>query len=123
MLENSSSCVDLIFTSQPNLVMDAGVHPSLHPNCHHHEIVYAKFNLKILYPPPNERKVWHFQKADFNLLRKAMNKFNWERAFFNLGINKMVSVFNTTTKNIMANFIPHEKSSMRTVIPHGLTIE
>ena len=43
LLENSSSCIDLIFTPQPNLVMDAGVHPSLHANCHH-QIVYAKFN-------------------------------------------------------------------------------
>ena len=36
-----------------------------------------------------------------------MNDFNWERAFFGLDINKMVSAFNTTIKNIMANFIPH----------------
>ena len=37
-----------------------------------------------------------------------MSEFNWERAFFNLDINEMVSVYNTTIKNIMANFIPHE---------------
>ena len=35
LLKNSSSCIDLIFTSQPNLVVGSGVHPSLHPNCHH----------------------------------------------------------------------------------------
>ena len=28
LLENSSSCIDLAFTSQPNLVIDAGIHPS-----------------------------------------------------------------------------------------------
>ena len=66
LLENSSSYIDLIFTSQPNLV-DAGVHPSLHANCHH-QIVYAKFSLKIHYPLPYEREVWHFQKADINLI-------------------------------------------------------
>ena len=107
LLENSSSCIDLMFTSQPNLVMDAEVHPSLHANCNH-QIVYAKFNLKIHYPPPYEREFWHFHKADINLIRRAMNEFNWERAFFNLDINEMVSVCNTTIKNIMANFIPHE---------------
>ena len=37
-----------------------------------------------------------------------MNEFNWERAFFNLDINEMVFICNTTIKNIMANFIPHE---------------
>ena len=31
----SSSCIDLIFTSQPNLITDSGVHSLLHPNCHH----------------------------------------------------------------------------------------
>ena len=45
ILENSSSCIDLIFTSQPNLITESGVHPSLNPNCHH-QVIYAKFNLK-----------------------------------------------------------------------------
>ena len=30
ILANSSSCIDLIFTDQPNLVIDCGTHPSLH---------------------------------------------------------------------------------------------
>ena len=47
----SSSCTDLIFMSQPNLITDSGVHSSLHPNCHH-QIVFTKLNLHIAYPPP-----------------------------------------------------------------------
>ena len=39
LLENFSSCIDLTFISQPNLVIDTGVHPSLHANCHR-QIVY-----------------------------------------------------------------------------------
>ena len=45
LLQNSSSCIDLIFTSQSDTVVESGVHPSLHPNCHH-QIIIAKFNLK-----------------------------------------------------------------------------
>ena len=37
-----------------------------------------------------------------------MNEFNWERAFFSLDINEMVSVCNATIKKIMTNFIPHK---------------
>ena len=59
LIENSASCIDLIFTNQPNLVLDSGVHPSLHPNCHH-QIAYCKLNLNIKFPPPNERLVWDF---------------------------------------------------------------
>ena len=45
VLETSSSCIDLIFTNQSNLIMDAGVHPSLHSKCHH-QVIYAKLNRK-----------------------------------------------------------------------------
>ena len=50
LLDSSSSCIDLIFTSQPNLVMESGVQPSLYPNCHH-QLVFPKFNLSIYYLP------------------------------------------------------------------------
>ena len=63
ILSNSSSCIDLVFTSQPNLVMESGVYSSLHENCHH-QLVYAKFNLKVRYPPPYEREIWHYQHAN-----------------------------------------------------------
>ena len=48
--DTSSPCIDLIFTSQPNLIIESGVHSSLHSNCHH-LIIFAKFILEIVYPP------------------------------------------------------------------------
>ena len=59
ILAESSSCIDLIFRSHQNLVMESGVHPSLHPYSHH-QITYANFNLKIHYPPPYKREIWHY---------------------------------------------------------------
>ena len=56
LLSNSSSCIDVIFTDQPNLVVDSGAHPSLHPNCHH-QITLSRYNLNVEYPPPYERLV------------------------------------------------------------------
>ena len=35
ILDNPRSCIDLIFTSQPNVVIVSGVHASLHSNCQH----------------------------------------------------------------------------------------
>ena len=51
ILENSSSCTELIFSYQPNLIMDSGVHPTLNSKCHH-QIIYSNVNLKIEYPLP-----------------------------------------------------------------------
>ena len=47
----SSSCIFLIFTNQPNLLVNSGVHASLHLNCHH-QIIHSSFNLNIFYTPP-----------------------------------------------------------------------
>ena len=44
-IPSSSSCIDLIVTDQPSLVVSSGAHPSLHANCHH-QITYCKLNLK-----------------------------------------------------------------------------
>ena len=35
ILENSSSCIDLIFSNHPNLFTDSRVHPMLHSKCDH----------------------------------------------------------------------------------------
>ena len=35
ILENCSSCIDLVFSNQHNLIMDSGVHSTLHSKCHH----------------------------------------------------------------------------------------
>ena len=42
LLEKSYLCIDLIFTSQPNLSVELGTQTSPHPNCHN-QIIYAKF--------------------------------------------------------------------------------
>ena len=72
-MENSASCIVLVFTNQPNLVIDSGVHPSLHTNCHH-QIVYCKLNLNIKFPPPYERLVWDYNKADAEKIQKSIEK-------------------------------------------------
>ena len=120
--ENSSSCINLIFTSQSNLVVESGVHPSLHPNCHH-QIVFATFNLIISYPPPYSREVWHYREAYTDLIRRAISNFNWEKAFYNPNVNKKVSIFDETILNVLSNYIPHETLLVMTKILHCLTLE
>ena len=82
ILENSFSCIDLIFTSQPDLSVESGTQPSLYPYCHH-QIIYAKFNLEVLYQPPYTREVRHYQNSNADLIRRSINEFGWERAFAN----------------------------------------
>ena len=107
MFNSSSSCIDLIFASQPNLVMESGIHSSLHSNCHH-QIVFAKFNLSIFYPPPYERTVWYCERANTELIRRAIDQFDWLRALSSFNVNEKVYFFTQTALNIIQNFIPHK---------------
>ena len=107
ILESSSSCIDLIFTSQPNLITESGVHPSLHPNSHH-QIIFAKFNLEIHYPPPYFCDFWQYQDANTDLIRRAIDIFDWDRTFVNTNVNEMVFIISKSILNVLSNFISHE---------------
>lgn len=101
------SCIDLIFTSQPNLVIESGVHPSLSRSCHH-QMIYAKISFKIHHPPSYKRKVWHYKHARVDLIKRSIESFDWKGNFLNLNVNDQVEFFNNTLINIFNNFIPHE---------------
>ena len=45
---NSSSCIDLIFTSNPSILVDSGTEKFLSNICHH-DIIYGKINLESLF--------------------------------------------------------------------------
>ena len=104
---NSASCIDLIFTNQENLSVNSGVHASLHPNCHH-QIVHSSFNLNIYYPPPYQRLIWDYSKADASNIRKALDSVNWERLFSGYNINDQVAAFNEVLLNIFRNYVPNK---------------
>ena len=102
-----SSCIDLISTSQPNLVMESGVHLS-HLYIQF-VIIFAKFNLSILYLPPYKRTVWFYKKANPELIQKAINEFDWIRAISNVSVDEKICYFTETLLNIIHNFITHER--------------
>ena len=53
------------------MVLDSGVHSSLHPNTHY-QIVFAKFDLKFFY----EKYVWHYKYANTVQIKNALASFN-----------------------------------------------
>ena len=86
ILPSSASCIDLIFTNQPNLVINSGLHPSLHQNFRH-QIIFAKINLKVYFPPPYKRLVWDYKKANIDAINLAIKSFNQENVFNGKDIN------------------------------------
>ena len=102
------SCIDLLITDQPNLILDSGTRASLDPYCHH-QIIYRKVNFRIPPPPPLDRKIWHFNKANLVAIKRSMTNFPWiEQLILNSDTNWQVKTFTEISLNIMSNYIPNE---------------
>ena len=87
--------------------MESGIYSLLHSNCHH-QIVFDKFNLSIFYPPSYERTVWYYERPNNELIRRAIDQFDWLRPLSNVNVDEKVYFFTKSLLNIIQNFIPHE---------------
>ena len=64
MTNTSSSCIDLIFTSNPSLFTEFDIEKFLYTDSFHHSIVFGKMNLNAPLPPRYTREVLDYNKAD-----------------------------------------------------------
>ena len=97
--------MDLIVTDQPSLVVDSGVHSTLHEI---HQITYCKLNRKIVYTPPYDRLVWDFKRPDVNAITTAINQVDWKFVFSCKNVYQQVKIFNKTIIDIFSNFITNK---------------
>ena len=86
ILNSTSSCIDLIFTSRSILLMESGIHSSLHLNFHH-QVVFAKL-------------------ADSELIRRVINEFDWIRALSKVSVDKKFCYFTKTLLRDDAHMTP-----------------
>ena len=90
------------------MVMDsASLHASLYLHCHH-QIILAKFDLKVFHPPPYERTMWHFSQANSDRIKRAVDLLDRESALHDLDVNEQVPLFNDAITDIMSNFVPNK---------------
>ena len=79
-VNGNSSCIDLIFTSNANLVTDFGVGPTRYEKCRH-DLIFGKINFNIHVPPPFYRDIWVYKIANVEMIQTSIIDFNWKRTF------------------------------------------
>ena len=99
ILPNLSSCIVLIFTHQPNLVIESGFRPSLHSKCHY-QIVFSKLNFKVEYSPSYKRLIWDYKNTDTPSINREVDIFDWGNSFESENIHDQVYFFNKIILNI-----------------------
>ena len=117
------SCIDLIITDQPNLVLNSGVRDSLDPTCKH-QITFCKINFSMPPPPVYNREVWLYNNADILSITRAASLFPWrERLNCIFDPSLQVELLNETILNIMSNFVPHKVIKIKPSEPEWINGE
>ena len=63
-----------------------------------------KVNLKVYYPPPYERLVWDYSKAELTKIKKSLSQINWHNALKDLNVNDQVEYLTSCILNVFSNF-------------------
>jgi len=107
------SCIDLIFCSQPNLLSDSGVLPSLLPQCHH-DVIHAKIDLNVKLPPPHKRSMWDYKNADVTSIRESLSLIDWGRCIQNRDPFNQVEFLTDAILNVFSSFCPNRSITWMT---------
>ena len=123
MIGESKSCIDLIFTDEPNLFIESGIHPPppRHEQCHH-QIIHGKLSVRNLAPPPYTRKLWFYDRGNIPAIRKSVEMFRWQETFEEVPHpDEQVKILNEVLLNICSNFIPNKLKKIRAHQVHWIT--
>ena len=87
MTKKSSSCIDLIFSTSPNLIRATGIELSIFETCYLN-LIYGIIDFKIPLPPCYLREVWDYKNANVNHIQIAVSSNDWEFLFHGANVNK-----------------------------------
>ena len=103
--DTSSTCIDLIISSNPAAIIDHGVLPSFDPRCKH-QVIYSQINFHVPLPPKYRRTIWDYKACNLSALRRDLEAFDWSEAFLNLNVDQMVELYTSTLLSFAKTHIP-----------------
>ena len=74
--KESSSCIDLIFISNPSFISASGVELSLYQKFHH-KLIYGKISFNVPLPPPYIREVLDCKNAKVANIQQSISGIDW----------------------------------------------
>ena len=108
MINTSSSCIDLIFTSNPSLITEFGIEKFLYTDGCHHSILFGKMNFNVPLPPPYSSEGSVYNEAGRKNIQRSIKNCNWARLLINLTINERVELLSNII-NISKKYMPKKK--------------
>ena len=105
--KESSSCIDLIFATSPNLIRKTRIELSIFEK-RHHKLIHSITDFKVPLSPSFLIEVWDYENTNVNHIQSAVWTIDWVFFFRGANVNKKVDILNECLKNIFHNFIPNK---------------
>ena len=64
--------------------------------------------MQVEYPPPYQRYVWNYAKANKDTILSALQNVDWHRLFANKTVHQQVNLLNDIILNVFINFVPNK---------------
>ena len=64
--------------------------------------------MKLYLPPPYDREVWSYNRAEVAHINRAISLVDWENMFLHLDVSEQAKLFKEGILNIFSNFIPRK---------------
>ena len=128
ILQNSSFCIDLIFTDQPHLVINNRLNRNFMRMSYHIcqiitswecHITYAKFNQQTMYPQPYQRLAWDYIYANASSVQIALNMIDWSKLFSSANVETRQIYWLTIYLIYFPTFLEVKSLQFMAKIHHG----
>ena len=86
-INESSSCIDLIFSSNTSFVKNCGSELQIYEK-YHHNFIYGASNFHVPLPPPYYRDIWDYNHANTESIQKAISNFDLCKSFLHRSVNE-----------------------------------
>ena len=109
--EHTATILDQILSNMPYFVEDVTVLPPLTDN--DHCTVSCKVLFKSVKKSSYNRRVWLYNRADFEGFRETLSNFDWNQCFLSESIHEICDNWTSTFLNIAMQFIPNKLVTIR----------
>ncbi|MCG7869883.1 MAG: hypothetical protein JAY74_26365 [Candidatus Thiodiazotropha taylori] len=112
--ESSESIIDLILVRNVNNVITSGVYDTfIESQVRYHCPVMCVLKFKKCLSKPYKRRVWNYDKADFNLFRNLLSDVDWNCISNERDLDKAVEKFTSILIQTAEKSIPNKIATIR----------
>ena len=108
-INESSSCINLNFSSNNCFVKNCGSELSNYDK-YHYNIIYKTFNFDVPLLQSYYRDVWDYKRANTESIQKAISMFDWSKAFRHLHTNGKCELLTNISLHIKPKNVGYKTS-------------